>query len=455
MEDRIALTPQFLLRRSMTAWRLPVSDLYAHFGPRAGAYFMFLDTYTRSLVVPSAFVASLWTLPIKPKPARAAARLFVAWWTFRLVRKLASRPAIPKAIFGHHQQIHQQSFSLQEEQQLQLSPDQSCQRAKHCTFYCGSRVRRALLKTIAVSLSASVTSAWILGVSALILASLNLQGYINSKSSRFAVPALQRMAAPGALFDCQHPVRSWFPVFFHSIVVRAVNYAYSSTARWLSSWDGSGTRGVIFKRLLFEALDAFMPIVWLGVIRGDSLALAQEVEGLYTFDQIRRMLFESVLPYIRVAILRVRRAREAAILPRPEETENLQEWDDFDDWLEMVLQIAYIAFLGADALFVFPVSLISNILEEKSDVFKLCCCHRRPPPEDMWHVARDVETWNRTMICIAYGSIFGNIVSAVRILCFNVEVAPFRSPLPWAPRPPEVHCAQPLLSDVGKVKETF
>jgi len=198
---------------------------------------------------------------------------------------------------------------------------------------------------------------------------------------------------------------------------------------------------VVCKRLLFEALDGFLPIWWLGLVRRDRAALAEEVESLYACDQIRRMCFESVLPYARKAWLRSRSSK--SLSGQQEFPEALAEWDDFDDWLEMTLQFAYIVYLGPDALFVFPASLVSNILESKSDVFKLFCCHRHPPPEHQQDVDRDVAIWCGVLQAIAYSGLLVNGLGAVRIIFCGVEAMPFRSPRPWA-------CKQPRVEDVSR-----
>lgn len=395
LHSPVALHDLFL--RAMQAWRLPVDGLTAYFGPRAGAYFTFLDDYTRSLVLPAAAVATLWRLRISTRLARAVARIIVAVWALRLVRRLKAR-RIPLA---------KQSISL------------------------GCRLPLAW-PTVA---STTMISFCILGVWMLNIVSLNFQGYIDATSKRFHIPALQRLSQPGAAFDAGHPIKGWVPVIAHSLGTRAVNSAYSSVAHVLSSWDGSGLPGVIRKRLLFEALDAFLPIWWLGLVRRDHIALAEEVESLYACDQIRRMCFESVLPYLHRVWSRGWQSKCLPLFTRLGEVEKLGDWDDFDDWLEMILQFAYIVFLGPDALFVFPASLISNVIEGKSDVFKLCCCLRRPMPECEEVILREVDTWYSMFSGIAYAGVVANVIGAARIICTDVEVMPFRSPLPWAPRP--------------------
>merc|ERR1712232_1368692 len=103
--------------------------------------------------------------------------------------------------------------------------------------------------------------------------------------------------------------------------MNTVNGYFIIFSRNLADWDGTGSRGVLVRRLLFEALDAYLPIWWLGVVRRDREALADEVRGLFMSDQLRRMTVESVLPFvispqakiiIRVLFLRSRQAPSAS-----------------------------------------------------------------------------------------------------------------------------------------------
>ena len=64
----------------------------------------------------------------------------------------------------------------------------------------------------------------------------------------------------------------------------------------------------------------------------------------------------------------------------------------FDDYIELWLQFGYVVLFASvypeAAVFAF----INNIVEEKSDFFKLCCVYRRPFPDfpnviRAWHVS--------------------------------------------------------------------
>lgn len=53
---------------------------------------------------------------------------------------------------------------------------------------------------------------------------------------------------------------------------------------------------LIVKRFAFEMLSGFMDFFYIGFIRFDILALKIELLSMFTFDEIRRLIFETFIP---------------------------------------------------------------------------------------------------------------------------------------------------------------
>ena len=405
---------------------LPVSALSEYFGPRSGAYFRFLDSYTRSLLVPSVIATVLATLRWGARPSTAArilARICISAWSLQLAWRISQQ-------------------QKQEGAQLVIGENTYRQWGKIAATFTGTCAVGAF-------------------VGGLIIASLNWQGYINSPRSRFAVPVLQRACRPRAMFDASHTWKGLIPMAVHSLSMNYLNKGWAVLAAEMSAWDGTGTSGTIVKRLVLEGLDGFMPIFWLAVVRRDREGLAEEMQGLYICDQARRMAVESLLPYLFISPKvggRVRSLKDKVLSPKQappisdgskmllqmsarsqpsldwpskgnfklatgDELNELDEFEEFDDWLEMLLQFAYISWLGHDALYMLPASFMSNMFEARSDMFKLCCCMQRPQPEPEAIISRDVATWHGTMRLIAYLGAAMNAADAIRLLV-TADAAP-------------------------------
>merc|ERR1712216_135939 len=105
---------------------------------------------------------------------------------------------------------------------------------------------------------------------------MNCMGYIPDHKSLLAINPLQRLAAPGGLLDKKHRFKMYIAPVTHVFVVYGLNNQYTKVVELLSLRDGTGNHGVIAKRLMFEAIYAFMPLTWLALIRRDKAALASE-----------------------------------------------------------------------------------------------------------------------------------------------------------------------------------
>lgn len=442
-----SITSRKLLQCSVWARRLPVEDLTTYFGQRVGSYFSFMQSYVDGLALPSAIATVLMVFRLRRggkfrgPAAQALTRLGVAIWGLAVVRAMKSRQ---RAVVEACSDAGRISNS-------------EVERRGDTGGVLRSVAATGAMLTGGVLRSVAETGAMLTAVKVLMIGSLNLQGYVTSKSSRIAMPALQRMSSPGGVFDAEDFIKGLVPVVVHSLVVNAVNQQYTAVCVSQSARDGSGSPAVIVKRLCFEGLDIFLPLWYLAVVRADKPALVDELLSMFRNDPVRRLVVESILPlvrsrqvasFLRVMFLRSRNLHKAPqdrlaflcralLAARIEETgagektpvhtsldhsemeirctEVLDAWEDFDDWVEMVGQFTTLLLLGPNALFIFPAALLSNLLEARSDVFKLCCCLRRPAPEPSDAVSRDIRTWHHTLELIAYVGAAVNIGTAVRL----------------------------------------
>lgn len=67
---------------------------------------------------------------------------------------------------------------------------------------------------------------------------------------------------------------------------------------------------IIIKRCAFEMLSGLTDFFYIGFVRFDILALKSELLGMFMFDEIRRLLVETVMPLLSKWRLQKRVARE-------------------------------------------------------------------------------------------------------------------------------------------------
>merc|ERR1719242_1992565 len=133
--------------------------------------------------------------------------------------------------------------------------------------------------------------------------SLNLQGYIHYANSWLYIESLSSLSEPGALFDQNSDFMSFVPCGLHCTFVFAMNSLYSRIAFNLTEWENwkfesEFENSLIWKRFLFEFLDAFLPLFYIAFYEMKMDLLTQELFSLFLMDEIRRIATESLLPLL-------------------------------------------------------------------------------------------------------------------------------------------------------------
>lgn len=85
-------------------------------------------------------------------------------------------------------------------------------------------------------------------------------------------------------------------------------YAESTSKDELHSTLVKKNNSVVFKRFLFELLYTFTDLSYIAFVRFDIEALKRELISIYSADEIRRLLTESIIPYF--TKLRLRKSNE-------------------------------------------------------------------------------------------------------------------------------------------------
>lgn len=220
--------------------------------------------------------------------------------------------------------------------------------------------------------------------------------------------------------------------------------------RYLSEKEAS----IVIKRFLFEAFDCYIALFYIAFYELDVAKLRSELVSLYTVDSIRRVATESVLPFLIERFNDYRRSANLAAAKKdddikvssvvsggedeeidPREIEHVvaeilrDEHEAFDEYLEMVIELGqclhlvrrskksfpphiqcifagYVTLFAAAFPLAAPLSLVCNMIELRSDAFKLTYACRRPRAL----AARDTGPWEVIMTCIIWLSAITNVL---------------------------------------------
>eukprot|EP00929_Paragymnodinium_shiwhaense_P067205 TRINITY_DN33835_c0_g1_i1.p1 TRINITY_DN33835_c0_g1~~TRINITY_DN33835_c0_g1_i1.p1 ORF type:complete len:900 (-),score=238.81 TRINITY_DN33835_c0_g1_i1:185-2884(-) len=432
------------------------------FGDGVASYFVFMRTYTFWLILPGIFGLFLKLTREKGTSVDNSTKiplyeLFIVLWAAAFPSLLDRADAHFACRWGR----------LEASQHTEVRPGYHGERVispitgeMEVYYPSWKRMLKYLVSTV-------VTLMMLLVAFGVMIISLNLQGYIHNKGSSeahgletvfgspFYVESVAWLAAPGAVFD---PAGDGDPLFFgyitfvpvilHVIVIMFLNKAYRHVAEVLTEWENHRTEAnannaLIVKRFLFEAFDCYVALFYIAFYERNLSNLRSELISLYNVDCLRRLFLETVVPYVMKQVETYKKKQKEAASKKdddlPDESmgsveEQLcrEEAEEFDDYLEMVIQFGYVTlFAGA-----FPIagclSVACNIVEIYSDYFKLNRVYQRP----MAYASRGMpRTWHAIIKCICWLSVLTNVlvfgfVTEQAMQFFSVGKGGFFKPAP-------------------------
>ncbi len=289
--------------------------------------------------------------------------------------------------------------------------------------------------------SALVTLVLLAGAFFVMILSLNMQGYIKHTCDTGAWYSQQNedlhhpfyfeffanLSEKGAIFDSQNLISSTLAVILHVTLIMSMNAIYRKIAKYLTDWENHESQvtynnSLICKRFFFEAFDAYLVLMYLAFYEQDVTKVRSELVNVFNVDTFRRILLEGVVPYIQTKIrlhykLQGNRENKKHDISDEsdeswmEEEVNKEEYEEFDDYIEMIIQLGYVC-LFASAYPLAPcLAVLANFIEIRLDAFKLSHVHRRPVPTPVGGIG----VWASLVKCIVWLSAFTNCM----IFCFS------------------------------------
>ncbi|CAI2728773.1 unnamed protein product [Schistosoma spindalis] len=242
---------------------------------------------------------------------------------------------------------------------------------------------------------------------------------VAEKSPWFHIGFVSQFAEPDAIFDPNaNGILSYIPGILHSLMVFVMNQmVFRAIAEHLTEWENHCTnkdyeRALIIKRFLFELVDAYGGLIYLGFILADRLALRSLLLTMFATDSIRRLTLECIIPYI---IYRFRAWKEKQSIGLIKRNHNSEKpvyeirverelcadiYESFDDYLEMVLQHGYLVlFAYTSPLFITILAILCTFLEIHFDVFKLFWVTQCPKSnlllreQSIWLLLLGIQAW--------------------------------------------------------------
>jgi len=391
-------------------WRpltpLPTQKIRDYYGDEVAFYFVWLSFFTMWLTIPAIggiIVYSIRTYNGDTIDTCEITPFFgfgVFLWASFFVRFWERRESTLAYHWGTYQSNNVgQAFQINPEFEGTIRISPVTDRAEK---YYSPRKRR--LKYV---FSAFVTLV-MLGVAFVVMIiSLNLQGYVRPDhdeerwgeiSHPYYYPWVAHLSESGQLFDCNSTYMSLVPAIFHALTINTLNSLYRKIAERLTKWENHKTlvsfeNSMILKRFLFEAFDCYIALFYLAFFERDIKKLRGELGQVFIIDTFRRMFLECIVPMVQQRFEDSKSKSANADRKKNDDwfdptgnaessriikESTLEEYEEFDDYLEMVISFGYITLFASAIPLASSLAIFSNLVEIRTDSAKLARVLARP-----------------------------------------------------------------------------
>jgi anoctamin-10 len=258
----------------------------------------------------------------------------------------------------------------------------------------------------------------ILGLTFFILVlSLNLRGYVDPDHDLLFYPSIYYFSEEGKIFDKN---TNWgqIPTIIHVGVLFTINMIYKEVAIMMTHREyhsslSSLENSVLVKRFVFETFNTFTDLAYLAFVKFDIKALKFELISIFMFDEIRRVLAETLIPLF-LKFLEKRKTRKSKIEEVMAESKyvksklvelTLPKYEVFDDYLEIILNLGYITLFASSFSLAPAIMFVFHLVERVSDRYKIMNTYQRPLP----FKSKGIGSWHVVMNMILIVSVFSNI----------------------------------------------
>ncbi len=413
-----------LLKDSIFKLRFPYRNLRSYFGDKVGIYYAFVYHYTRLLIVPAILSLLLLLLrsifPDKTKLLITIYAMLIAVWT-QIFNLYWDRKCSEIKIEWDNFTDEYDRDNLRKEfrGQWQLSPITEKEEKYYPSYKRTYTYIISFILSIPLIFLATIVNVFFLNISGSIKPELN---------SILEIPALGNLTKPGEIFDADGRIQTLIGIL-NVIFIQKINGYFRKVAEYTCDLENHRVRSnyensLVIKRFIFEFFDTFGPALYTAFVIHDIKGVNQIVKSYFYAGEIRRMLVETVIPNVMElikgsnALKRVfmskRNSEEYRELMRVNNNNisndilsqvKLEEYDTFDDYLEIVLEFGFLTLFAECFPFAPVIVLICMNFEIRSDLFKLSTVFRRPEICRK----RNIGSWTLILQILSVCSVFTNL----------------------------------------------
>lgn len=418
----ISCFPERILKQTLFTFQCPYHTIRSYYNDVIGFYFAWIFHYTKCLFIP-AFV-SLFLLVFvnifqnQKNNCLVFFSAFIPIWAQFLVISWNRKTSELSVEWDNHTETYDKENQRKEFKGVPMRS----QISNEMILYYPSKQRFkqyiiSFMKSLSVLLLAVLTN----------ITFLNLLGFIKPRhNSMFFISFLNQLSEEGRLFAI-NSTSNTFLGFAHLGVIFGLNQFYRNIAETTTKDENhqiksNHNNSLIIKRFIFEFLDSFFSLFYIAFVAKDLASLRNMLQTIFFGNQIRRMATETIVPnalkiysnwnqyvsYFKGG----EKDKGIAIGNNSIDKQNIikqienEEYDSFDDYLEPVLEFAYLTLFAECIPFASLFIIIANLIEIRSDIMKISTVFRRPE-----HIRkRNIGAWHMIIQVVAFLSVFTNLL---------------------------------------------
>lgn len=220
---------------------------------------------------------------------------------------------------------------------------------------------------------------------------------------------------------------SYVPKIIFGVISTLLDAVYCRIALYLNRLENypfevAHENALISKLIVFQFVNSFLSLFYIAFYIGDMDKLQQHLATVLITRQVVDNIYESVIPFIGQSfkVSKITAAtspsKELTAVNNQVTAAEIQSYLDYyestyEDHLEMFIQFANVTLFSS----LFPLAsvcaLVNNIIEIRSDAFKLCVTHKRPFAGPK---VKDIGEWLLALHALVYISIIVNCALLVK-----------------------------------------
>nr|CCA22280.1 anoctaminlike protein putative [Albugo laibachii Nc14] len=374
----------------------PLDSIKVYFGNEIGFYFAFLDMFSRWLLIPSILgVLVIFQNNVFTPYIRALYSLFITCWATAFLKFWKRRESTLRSTWN----IRNTEHMLEEQERSGFWGERKYDpvQEEHFTFFSSmDRMKRYI------------------GTSAILIMSLSgllILTYVYFSFQYWSEVQFTKYNG----WDGNWEYLQILPSISYSLVVWLLDSKYIQLASVLTDYENHRTdtdfsNALVLKLSCFYFVNNFASLFYLAFWAQDMERLEQTLSWMLITRQFLSNVSEVLVPYLTTES---RFFSAKASQSSTKDSENAQVETElmypvydgtFDDYLELFVQFGQITLFAS----AFPLAafccLVNNLMEVRTDAFKLCLSYRRP-----WrNMSSGIGAWFLAFDAIGYLSLVTN-----------------------------------------------